>query len=154
VRSGAIAALSQFKSSEEALDLVLKYTEPGTPQALRLAAIRSLGAISKGQSKPNRRAHFGSAGNHRQRNLFPHPGVGGGGPERHRNRTGDRILQSLADHTPDGRVRRRAQEAVQKVQKAIGKDKAVEKLRQEVDDLKKSNQELKSRLETLEAKAK
>ncbi len=64
------------------------------------------------------------------------------------------ILQSLADHTPDGRVRRRAQEAVQQVQKAIGKDKAVEKLSQEVDELKKTNQELKSRLEALEAKAK
>jgi len=65
-----------------------------------------------------------------------------------------RILQNLTEHTPDGRVRRRAQEAVQKVQKAIGKDKAVEQLRQEVDDLKKANQEMKSRLETLEAKAK
>jgi aminopeptidase N len=64
------------------------------------------------------------------------------------------ILQSLADHTPDGRVRRRAQEAVQQVQKAIGKDQAVEKLQQEIDDLKKSNQELRSRLESLEAKAK
>ncbi|HEY9763188.1 MAG TPA: HEAT repeat domain-containing protein, partial [Trichocoleus sp.] len=64
------------------------------------------------------------------------------------------VLQALADYTSDGRVRRRAEEAVQQVQKAIGKDQAVQKLQQEIDDLKKSNQELKSRLEVLEAKAK
>jgi aminopeptidase N len=43
---------------------------------------------------------------------------------------------------------------VQQVQKAIGKDRAVEKLQQEIDELKKANQDLKSRLENLEAKAK
>ncbi|MEM8545967.1 MAG: M1 family metallopeptidase, partial [Cyanobacteria bacterium P01_H01_bin.119] len=53
VRGGAIGGLSQFKDSEEALDIVLKYVEPGVPQALRLAAIRALGAISTAQSKPN-----------------------------------------------------------------------------------------------------
>ncbi|MEO0707283.1 MAG: M1 family metallopeptidase, partial [Cyanobacteria bacterium J06649_5] len=51
VRSGAIAGLAQFKSSEDALDLLLPYTELGVPQALRLVAIRSLGAISLGQEK-------------------------------------------------------------------------------------------------------
>jgi len=62
------------------------------------------------------------------------------------------ILQSLADHTPDGRVRRIAEESVQKVLKAAGKDQAVQKLQQELDQLKKDNQELKSRLEAIEAK--
>ena len=33
------------------------------------------------------------------------------------------ILQNLANQTPDGRVRRRAEEAVQKVQKNIGSDR-------------------------------
>jgi aminopeptidase N len=64
------------------------------------------------------------------------------------------ILQALADQTPDGRVRRRAEEAVEKVQKKLGSDRATKLLRQEVDKLKKDNQELKSRLENLEAKAK
>ncbi|MGG6241300.1 M1 family aminopeptidase [Nodosilinea sp. AN01ver1] len=154
VRSGAIAALSQFKSSEAALELVLKYTEPGTPQALRLAAIRALGAISKAQSKPNveRILDRLDAIAHESFFLTQVSAVSAlSGIETGRAIS---VLQSLAEHTPDGRVRRRAEEAVQQVQKAIGKDKAVEKLRQEVDDLKKSNQELKSRLETLEAKAK
>jgi aminopeptidase N len=64
------------------------------------------------------------------------------------------ILQALADQTPDGRVRRIAEEAVQKVQKNIGSDKAVKQLREELDQLKKENQELRSRLENLEAKTK
>ncbi|MBD2114316.1 MULTISPECIES: M1 family metallopeptidase [Cyanophyceae] len=154
VRSGAIAALSQFKSSEEALDLLLKYTEPGTPQALRLAAIRSLGAISKGQSKPNIERILDRLEAIASEPFFLTQVSAVSGLSGIETGRAMGILQSLADHTPDGRVRRRAQEAVQDVQKAIGKDKAVEKLRQELDDLKKSNQELKSRLETLEAKAK
>ena len=64
------------------------------------------------------------------------------------------ILQSLADQTPDGRDRRIAEEAVQKVQKNAGSDQAVTQLRTELDQLKQENQDLKSRLEGLEAKAK
>ncbi|MGF1516820.1 MAG: M1 family aminopeptidase, partial [Nodosilinea sp.] len=154
VRSGAIAALSQFKSSEDALDLLLKYTEPGTPQALRLAAIRSLGAISKGQSKPTVEKILDRLETIASESFFLTQVSAVSGLSGIETGRAIGILQSLADHTPDGRVRRRAQEAVQQVQKAIGKDKAVEKLRQELDDLKKSNQDLKSRLETLEAKTK
>ncbi|HEY9651681.1 MAG TPA: hypothetical protein V6C95_13520 [Coleofasciculaceae cyanobacterium] len=64
------------------------------------------------------------------------------------------VLRSLAEQTPDGRVRRMAEEAIQKVQKNVGSDQAVKQLREEFDLLKKENQELKSRLENLEAKAK
>ena len=51
-------------------------------------------------------------------------------------------------------MKRRADEAVSKVQKNIGSDKAVKELRQEIDKLKKDNQDLKSRLESLGAKGK
>ena len=61
------------------------------------------------------------------------------------------ILTALAAETPDGRVRRRAEEAVTKVQKNIGSDKALKELRQELDKLKQDNQELQSRLAKLEA---
>ncbi|NEN95486.1 MAG: aminopeptidase, partial [Moorea sp. SIO3I7] len=63
------------------------------------------------------------------------------------------ILRSLLENTPDGRIRRIAEEAIQKVQKNIGSDKALKQLRDELDKLKKDNQELKSRLENLEAKS-
>ena len=64
------------------------------------------------------------------------------------------ILQSLADQTPDGRDRRIAEEAMQKVQKNAGSDQAVTQLRTELDQLKQENQDLKSPLEALEPKTK
>jgi aminopeptidase N len=63
------------------------------------------------------------------------------------------LLNALAEQTPDGRVRRMAEEAVEKVQKNLGSDKAVKELRQEIDQIKQENQELKSRLAKLEATA-
>ena len=65
------------------------------------------------------------------------------------------ILQNLSVTKPpmEG-FKRRADEAIERVQKNIGSDKAVKELRQEVDKLKKDNQDLKSRLESLEAKSK
>jgi len=62
------------------------------------------------------------------------------------------ILQALADRTPNGRVRRMAEEAIQRVHKNAGQDQSVKKLQQDLDQLKKDNQDLKSRLESLEAK--
>jgi aminopeptidase N len=64
------------------------------------------------------------------------------------------ILQSLANQTTDGRVRRYAEEELGKVQKNIGTDKTLRQLREELDQIKQQNQELKSRLENLEAKSK
>ncbi|MFN6070096.1 MAG: M1 family aminopeptidase, partial [Pseudanabaena sp.] len=52
VRSGAIAGLAKIKESDEALETILKYTEPDVPQSLRLASIRALGAIGNSQTKP------------------------------------------------------------------------------------------------------
>jgi len=51
-------------------------------------------------------------------------------------------------------VRRAADEAVQRVQRAIGKDAGLKQLREELDQVRKDNQDLKSRLEEIEAKAK
>jgi aminopeptidase N len=43
------------------------------------------------------------------------------------------ILNNLAAQTPDGRVRRRAEETVAKVQKNLGTGKAVKEMRTELD---------------------
>lgn len=65
------------------------------------------------------------------------------------------ILTAFEEHLiKQARLRRMAEEAMQKVQKNAGSDQAVKQLREELDQLKKDNQELKSRLENLEAKAK
>jgi aminopeptidase N len=154
IRSGAIAALSQMKTSEAALNLILEYTAPGVPQALRLSAIRALGTISTGQTNINLERILERLQELSRETFFltqVSVVVALGQMETIKAIA---ILQSLADQTPDGRVRRIAEEAVQKVQKNAGSDRAVKQLREEVDQLKKENQELKSRLENLEAKAK
>ena len=51
-------------------------------------------------------------------------------------------------------MRRYAEEELAKVQKNIGTEKTLRQLREELDQLKQQNQELKSRLENLEAKSK
>jgi aminopeptidase N len=153
VRSGAIAGLAKLKESDEALEIVMKYTAPDVPQPLRLASIRALGALGKAQAKPKTAKILNRLQVLSGETFFltqvsvvialgqvDSPAAIG-------------ILQSLADSTPDGRVRRMADEAVQKVQKAIGADAGIKQLREEMDQMKKENQELKSRLEAIEAKA-
>lgn len=154
VRSGAIAGLSKMKTSQDALNLILKYTENGVPQALRLGAIRALGSISTGQSKTDVERILQRLDELSQETFFLTQMSVLAALGQMETQSAMGILQALADRTPDGRVRRRAEEAVQKVQKKLGSDRATKLLRQEVDKLKKDNQELKSRLESLEAKAK
>jgi aminopeptidase N len=154
VRSGAIAGLSKLKTSEAALNLILEYTAPGVPQALRLAAIRALGAISTGQSNLNLERILDRLEALSGETFFLTQVATASALGQMETIKAVGILQALADQTPDGRVRRIAEEAVQRVQKNAGQDQAVKKLQQDLDQLKKDNQELKSRLESLEAKAK
>lgn len=154
VRSGAIGALSQLKTSEAALNLVLEYTEIGVPQPLRLAAIRALGAISTGQTNPNVERILERLKTLSRETFFLTQVAVAVALGQMQTTKAIGILQSLAEQTPDGRVRRIAEESIQDVQKNAGSDQAVKQLREEMDQLKKENQELKSRLENLEAKAK
>ncbi len=153
VRSGAIAGLSQLKTSPAALDLILEYTRLGISQALRLAAIRALGAISTGQTSINLERILERLTELSGETFFltQVSVVVALGQMETPKAIG--ILQALADQTPDGRVRRMAEEAVQRVQKNAGSDSSVKQLREELEQVKKVNQELKSRLETLEAKS-
>ncbi|MGF1493286.1 MAG: M1 family aminopeptidase [Microcoleaceae cyanobacterium] len=152
VRSGAISGLSRMKTSEAALDLILKYTALGVPQPLRLSAIRALGSISTGQTPVNLERILQRLAVIAKEDFFMTQVAVVYSLEQMQISEAIAILNDLADQTPDGRVRRRAEEAVQKVQKNLGSDKALKQLREEFDKLKKENQELRSRLENLEAK--
>ena len=153
VRSGAIAGLSRLKNSPSALTLILEYTKLGVPQALRLSAIRALGAVSTGQTPVNLELILARLEELARETFFltQVSTVAALGQMETIKAMG--ILRSLADQTPDGRVRRMAEEAIQRVQKSAGTDPAVKQMREELDQLKQSNQELKSRLEDLEAKS-
>lgn len=154
VRSGAIAGLSQIKSSGVALEVILEYTTPGIPQPLRLTAIRALGTISTGQTPNNTEWILEQLEELSAESFFLTQVAVAAALGQMETAKAIGVLRSLSDQTPDGRVRRIADEAIQKVQKNIGADQAVKQLREELDQLKKENQELKSRMENLEAKAK
>lgn len=154
VRSGAIAGLSQLKTSEDALNSILKYTASGVPQPLRLASIRALGAISSGQNKVNLERILERLTELSRESFFLTQVSVVSALGQMETPKAIAVLRSLADSTPDGRVRRRAEEAIQKVQSNVGSDKAMKQLRDEMDRLKQENQELRSRLEKLEAKSK
>lgn len=154
VRSGAIAGLSQIKSSPVALEVILEYTTPGIPQPLRLSAIRALGTISTGQTPNNTEWILEQLEELAAESFFLTQVAVASALGQMETPKAIGVLRSLSDQTPDGRVRRIAEEAIQKVQKNVGSDQAVKQLREELDLLKKENQELKSRMENLEAKAK
>lgn len=153
VRTGAIAGLSELKSSPVALNLILEYTRPGIPQALRLAAIRSLGAISTGQTPNNVEWILEQLEELSKETFFLTQVAVVIALGQMETAKAIPILQSLANQTPDGRVRRIAEEAVQKVQAKVGSQESVKQLRDELEQLKKENQQLRSRVENLEAKS-
>jgi aminopeptidase N len=153
VRSGAIAGLSQLKTSEAALNLILEYTRLGLPQALRLSAIRALGTISTGQTPVNLERILERLEELSRETFFLTQVAVTTALGQMETPKAIRILRSVADQTPDGRVRRMAEEAISRVQKNAGADQAVKQLQSELDLLKKANQELTSRLENLEAKS-
>jgi aminopeptidase N len=154
VRAGAIGGLSKIADSSIALNTILEYVKPGVPQSLRLSSIRALGAISKGQSALNITAIVEKLSELSRESFFLTQVAVVGALSQMETVKAIGVLQSLADCSPDGRVKRMADEGVQKVQKKIGSDKAVKQLREELEEVKKTNQDLKSRLENLEAKSK
>jgi aminopeptidase N len=151
VRSGAISALSKMKTSSAALELLQTYTNPAIPQSLRLAAIRALGAISTGQMAPqieqilNRLRELSC-----DRFFFTQLAVISSLGQMETTKAIP-LLNSFVN-LPDGRVKRMAEEAIQRVQSKSGSDASVKQLREELDSLKKDNKTLTSRLEALEAK--
>lgn len=154
IRGGAISGLSKMKTSPEAVDIILEYTKLGIPQSLRLTAIRSLGAVSTGQTPEKLGEILEQLEAIAGESFFLTQVAVVGALGQMQTAQAITILNDLAAQTPDGRVRRRAEEAVTKVQKNLGADKAVKELRQEIDQLKQANQELTSRLANLEAKTK
>lgn len=151
VRSGAISALSRMKTSIAALELLQTYTQPKVPQALRLSAIRALGTISTGQAATqleqilNRLRELS-----RDRFFLTQVAIISALGQMETAKAIPLLSSFVA--LPDGRVKRMAEEAIQRVQSKSGSDASVKQLREELDVLKKDNQTLKSRLEALEAK--
>ncbi len=153
VRSGAVGGLAELKTSEAALNLLLEYTKLGVPQPLRLSTIRALGKISVGQSPANLERILARLGELAKETFFLTQVAVVVALGQMETPKAMGILRSLADQAIDGRVRRYAEEEISRVQKNVGTDNALRQIREELDQMKQENQELKSRLSGLEAKS-
>jgi aminopeptidase N len=153
VRAGAIRGLSGIKTSSTALDLLLDYCEPGIPQPLRLAAIRALGTIASGQPPAGIDRILSHLGILSQETFFLTQVAVVIALEKIEHPRAIAILHALGDQTTDGRVRLLAEEAIGTVQANLGNQKGIQTLRDDLETLRKENQELRSRLEGLEARS-
>ncbi len=151
VRSGAIAALGKMKTSSAALDVLIEYTAIGIPQPLRLAAMRNLGAVSTAQDAPQLERILNQLKELSRESFFLTRLAVIAALGQMETAKAIPLLNSFVS-LPDGRVRRSAEEAIGRVQERSGTDASVKQLREELDELKKDNQSLKSRLEAIEAK--
>lgn len=151
VRGGIIGGLSYMKTSETAMGIILLYTYSKVPQPLRLSAIRALGTVSTGQEQSQVETIIEQLDALSGESFFLTQVAVVTALKQMQTRQAISLLQTLAQQTPDGRVRRMAEEAVKTVEEQLGSDKAVKELREEFDSLKQENQELKSRLAKLEA---
>ncbi len=154
VRSGAVAGLSQLKSSSAALTLLLDYTDIEIPQPLRLAAIRALGVISSGQESPQVTQILERLAVLKDEAFFLTQVSVVVALSQMETPKAIALLRQLAERTPDGRVRRMAEEAVTTVQAKVSASQNLKGMQDELEEIKKVNQELKSRLALLEAKTK
>ncbi len=152
IRSAAISGLSRLKNSVKALEIITKYTKIGTPQPLRLTAIRSLGSISTGQKSEQIDTILDTLENLATETFFLTQIAVITALKQMETPKVLAILEQFVSQTSDGRTRRMAEEAISKVQKSIGSDQAIDNLKKELDKLKKDNQDLQSRLAQLEAK--
>ena len=154
VRGGAIAGLAQMKQSVEALDILLKYTQIGTPQSLRLAAIRGLGTIAAGQTEANLDRIHDRLGHLATESFFLTQVAVVTALGHLKSKSALVILRSLSRQTSDGRVRRLADEAIKRVENSINSDEFSQAMKDDVEELKRTNQTLASKVEELEARLK
>lgn len=153
LRSGAITGLSQLQTSPQAADIISQYTKLGTPQPLRLTAIRSLGAVAKGQKSDKLTSILETFDSLLSDTFFLTQTSLITGLSQIEDSRAIALLQNLANTTPDGRVKRRAEEAIDQVRSKLGKNDKLQDLQKEIDKLKEENQDLQSRLSKLEAKS-
>ena len=151
VRAGAIGGLAAMKTSPEAVDAILPYTELGIPQPLRLAAIRALGTVASGQTNDKLAVILNRLEAIARETFFLTQVAIVSALGQIENPKAVTLLQTLANQAPDKRVRQRAEETVSSLQKKLSTDKAIQGLRDDLDKLREDNKQLQSRLAKLEA---
>jgi len=155
IRQAALGALSRHKDLK-AIEILLGWTTPDRPRRCRIAAIAGLGQRVTRAGTPD------SATTRAVKVLTKL--LGASGPRiraaalQAMRRLGssakaaEEVVASLAEHDPEGRVRVAARAALKALQQEKTASAELDRLRGELDSLKKRNQDLADRLKKLEAK--
>jgi aminopeptidase N len=149
VRAAALDGLAELKDNDKARDLLISKTALGTAQPLRLAAIRALGRLGEGQDDPKILSCLADIA---KEGFFLTRLATISALKSLQSPKALALLQQIASNDPDGRVERTALEAIEALRASVGQSEEVKKLREAMEELQKNNQELKSRLDILEAK--
>jgi aminopeptidase N len=155
IRQAALGALARHKDLK-AIEILLSWTTPDRPRRCRMAAIAGLGQRVTRAGTPDSatvRVVKALTGLLEARG----PRIRGAALQAmrrlgHSAKAAEEVVASLAEHDPEGRVRVAARAALKALQQEKTATAELDRLRGELDSLRKRNQDLADRLKKLEAK--
>ncbi len=152
VRSNAILGLVNLSEVEGVADLIIHYTNPGIPTRLRNTAIASLGGVSV-----NSPSHVTEIILDKLEELSKETFLLTlmsliSALKRIPKSRSIQILNSLKYKSVHGRLQTEVEGAIESIQKEIKLPESIETLQKEIEEMKKDNRTLKSRVEEIEAK--
>ena len=155
IRQAALGALARHKDLK-AIEILLGWTTPDRPRRCRMAAIAGLGQRVTRAGTPDSatvRVVKALTGLLEARG----PRIRGAALQAmrrlgHSAKAAEEVVASLAEHDPEGRVRVAARAALKALQQEKTATAELDRLRGELDSLRKRNQDLADRLKKLEAK--
>ena len=155
IRQAALGALARHKDLK-AIEILLGWTTPDRPRRCRMAAIAGLGQRVTRAGTPDSatvRVVKALTGLLEARG----PRIRGAALQAmrrlgHSAKAAEEVVASLAEHDPEGRVRVAARAALKALQQEKTATAELDRLRRELDSLRKRNQDLADRLKKLEAK--
>jgi aminopeptidase N len=150
-RSFALQALAQLNTNQEALEIILKHTKIGVAEQLRQTAIAVLAKAVINQPKHLQERVLDcieevSGESQIWYEMAIISSLSGIASPR-----SIKILKTIANSSMMGRTQRKAEEAIETVEKKLGNQENILEIRKELDQIQKDNQELRSKLELLQS---
>jgi aminopeptidase N len=149
IRAHALTGMAELRD-ERGIDTAIDFAKYGCPPRARVAAIGALGQL--GEIKESRRAevfdHLTALENDREflvRMRLP------GAFEDLRESKAISVLGRMADRAVDGRLRRRAEEAIEALRRGKSRSEESRLMREDLDNLRDENKRLRERLDKLDA---
>ncbi|MEM1312226.1 MAG: M1 family aminopeptidase [Patescibacteria group bacterium] len=153
VRAGAIHGLSKLNSSKEALKELVSYTKLGVSQELRMAALQTLGSALEQQDKSEISKVVEILDNASKDTYIISQKAVLNSLSKIDSVKAEPIIQYIFKTTLYGRIKNFAQDILDKKRRSQTSKDWIAKLQQELEELKKSNQDLRTKVEELEGRA-